>query len=64
VASGAVLLWRPSKSYALVIGESNYTNGWQKLGGGKDDITAVKKLLNAICPKFFLKCCGKTLTKK
>jgi hypothetical protein len=33
-----------SKSYALVIGESAYSNGWQPLSGVKEDVRAVKKL--------------------
>ncbi len=32
-------------SYALIIGASSYNNGWQKLSGVKDDITAVNKIL-------------------
>jgi len=31
-------------AYALVIGESEYTNGWRRLPGVKEDIVAVKKL--------------------
>ncbi len=32
-------------SYALIIGESNYTNGWQRLNGVKTDVQAVKTVL-------------------
>ena len=32
------------EAYALVIGESNYTNGWNRLPGVKRDIAAVKQL--------------------
>lgn len=32
-------------SYALVIGASDYTNGWQKLPGAKNDLIAVKAAL-------------------
>ena len=32
-------------SYALVIGVSNYTRGWPSLPGVKDDVKAVKKVL-------------------
>jgi hypothetical protein len=33
-----------SQSYALVIGESDYTNGWSQLAGVKEDVQAVKRL--------------------
>jgi len=42
---GAKVLY--SKSYALVIGASDYTNGWPKLPGVKDDTQAVTKALEA-----------------
>lgn len=32
-------------SYALVIGVSQYTNGWQELPGVRDDVPAVKAAL-------------------
>lgn len=32
-------------SYALIIGESDYTNGWDKLPGVKNDVVAVKTAL-------------------
>ena len=32
-------------SYALVIGESNYTNGWDTLDGVKTDVAEVKRVL-------------------
>ncbi len=32
-------------SYALVVGISDYTNGWPDLPGVKDDVSAVKKVL-------------------
>jgi hypothetical protein len=32
-------------SYALIIGASGYNNGWQKLNGVKEDVTAVSKVL-------------------
>jgi len=34
-------------SYALIIGESEYTNGWSRLNGVKTDIPAVKKALES-----------------
>lgn len=34
-----------AQSHALVIGASNYTNGWSRLPGVRDDVTAVKSLL-------------------
>ena len=33
------------ESHALVIGVSNYTGGWPKLPGVRDDIVAVRKVL-------------------
>jgi len=35
---------RFSEAYALVIGESNYTNGWRRLPGVSEDVAAVKQL--------------------
>jgi len=35
------------ESYALIIGGSNYTNGWPSLPGVKDDVEAVKQILEA-----------------
>ena len=32
-------------SYALIIGESNYTNGWDALAGVSSDVVAVKQIL-------------------
>jgi len=34
-------------SYALVIGESNYTNGWDSLAGVSSDVIAVKQILES-----------------
>lgn len=34
-------------SYALIIGESDYNNGWQRLSGVKTDVPAVKEALEA-----------------
>ncbi|MBN2890856.1 MAG: caspase family protein, partial [Bacteroidales bacterium] len=34
-------------SYALVIGESEYTNGWQRLNGVKSDVPEIKRALEA-----------------
>ncbi len=34
-----------TSSHALIIGESDYNNGWSKLSGVKDDILALKKAL-------------------
>ena len=34
-------------SYALIIGESEYTNGWQRLNGVKQDVPEVKRALEA-----------------
>ena len=36
-----------AESYALVIGVSDYTNGWPRLRGVKDDVPAVKSALEA-----------------
>jgi hypothetical protein len=44
ISEDGITLTAFSKSYALVIGESNYTKGWPKLDGVKDDISAVKTL--------------------
>jgi len=35
-------------SYALVIGESNYTNGWDALAGVASDVIAVKQILESV----------------
>ena len=35
-------------AYALVIGESEYTSGWKRLPGVKDDVAAVKKLFEEL----------------
>ncbi|MCY7376977.1 MAG: caspase family protein, partial [Pyrinomonadaceae bacterium] len=34
-------------SYALVVGVSDYTNGWKDLSGVKTDVAAVKEVLEA-----------------
>jgi len=36
------------EAHALVIGESAYTNGWNRLPGVKEDVTAVKRLFEEI----------------
>ena len=36
------------EAHALVIGESAYTNGWRRLPGVKEDVTAVKRLFEEI----------------
>ena len=33
------------ESYALIIGVSDYTNGWSKLAGVKEDVTEVQRAL-------------------
>jgi len=33
-----------TESHALVMGESEYTNGWRRLPGVKEDVAAIKKL--------------------
>ena len=33
------------ESYALIIGVSDYTNGWSKLAGVKEDVTEVQMAL-------------------
>jgi len=35
-------------AYALVIGESEYTSGWKRLPGVKDDVAAIKKLFEEL----------------
>ena len=36
------------EAHALVIGESAYTNGWRRLPGVKEDVTAVRRLFEEI----------------
>jgi hypothetical protein len=44
-SSDGAVLTNFSGSYALVIGESAYNNGWPPLAGVKEDVLAVKRLL-------------------
>jgi hypothetical protein len=44
-ASDGAVLTSFKGSYALVIGESAYNNGWPSLAGVKEDVQAVKRLL-------------------
>jgi hypothetical protein len=44
IAKDGTTLANFSKSYALVIGESAYTAGWQQLAGVREDVEAVKRL--------------------
>jgi tetratricopeptide (TPR) repeat protein len=44
IASDGVVVGIFSQAYALVIGESEYTNGWRRLPGVKDDLAAITKL--------------------
>jgi hypothetical protein len=43
-ASDGAVVASFSESHALVIGESEYTNGWRRLPGVKEDVVAVKAL--------------------
>ncbi|MDR0878020.1 MAG: caspase family protein, partial [Treponema sp.] len=44
IGQGGAALTNFSQSYALVIGESNYTNGWARLAGVKEDVQVVTRL--------------------
>ncbi|GHU08227.1 hypothetical protein FACS1894151_03770 [Spirochaetia bacterium] len=44
VQQDGITLTSFSQSYALVIGESVYTNGWSNLPGVREDVPAVKRL--------------------
>jgi hypothetical protein len=44
IGTGGAALASFSQSYALVIGESAYTNGWARLAGVREDVSAVKRL--------------------
>jgi formylglycine-generating enzyme required for sulfatase activity len=44
VAPNGTVVGSFSQAYALVIGESEYTNGWKRLPGVKEDVVAVTKL--------------------
>jgi len=35
------------EAHALIIGESAYNNGWRRLPGVKDDVVAVKRLVDS-----------------
>jgi hypothetical protein len=44
VNSDGLIIGQFTDAHALVIGEGEYTNGWRRLPGVKDDVSAVKKL--------------------
>jgi hypothetical protein len=46
IANDGATLTSFSNSYALVIGESAYNNGWSRLRGVRDDVRAISRLLN------------------